>query len=194
MKREFGVGAYFDGAIMSTPHLTGTEASFLFVSGESETTFKETPNIVNVSYILNQLGRTEYLGSDPGAAALYDLALLPAMYGMFGGTLTGIALLSKSPTPQKVSDTVSRHLVLMLQAMLPSLVNIATVVETQDYGAHGHPNTMQLHGLRYIAKACKEEGVDFGPLCRLKEVFEEVEQEGGDAGGMGVVGAKFSGV
>lgn len=79
----------------------------------------------------------------------------------------------------------------MLQALLPSLVDIAAATEHGDGDPHGHPNTMQLHGLEHILQTCEEEVVDGGPLRHLKGVFEVVEKEGRGSGGMGLIGRKF---
>lgn len=201
---KYGVAAYVDGAIMATPALVGTEAAFLFASGVTEQTFHaklgsgQSPNDV-----LSVFGRVDYLGLDPGAGSLYDLALLAGMYGMFGGTLTAIGLLTRRSGPtqngevvtqseqQKVSEVIATKLTPMLQALLPSLVRIATVIENRDDAPYDHPNTMQYYGLKNIVQACEEEGVDGGPLKHLLSVFEAVEEEGGGGGGMGLVGRKF---
>ena len=50
---------------------------------------------------LAELARPQYVGSDPGFAALQDLALLSGMYGMIGGTAHALALVSS----EKISPT-----------------------------------------------------------------------------------------
>ena len=194
MQDELGVKAYFDGAIMTTPMLLATDASFLYLSGESKAALTTEHGGISVEEVLRSIGRIDYLGPDPGAAALYDLAFLAAMYGIFSGALVSTALLSKrSPDSDKrsISEIVATNLVPGLQALLPSLTKIAGQVESQDEDAGGHPNTMQLHGLKAITQTCAEEGVRGEPLWFLRDVFEEVEREGRGAGGMGLVGRKF---
>ncbi|KAL2117701.1 hypothetical protein VTJ04DRAFT_7361 [Mycothermus thermophilus] len=101
-KQVLGAAAYFDGAIMVVPQQVGTAESFMVLSGESQAGYDTL-----VRDVLTPIGATLYLGSnpdgptprndegesDPGAAALHDLAALSAMYGMFIGAFTGFALL-----------------------------------------------------------------------------------------------------
>lgn len=200
---NYAVSAYLDAAIMATPALVGTEAAFLFCSGVNEQTFHKSLGGQSASDILSVFGRVDYLGPDPGAASLYDLALLSGMYGMFGGVFTAIGLLSRRSknTPaqndpaaqaeETASEVIATKLSPMLQALLPSLVGIATVIENEDDAPYDHPNTMQYHGLKNIVQACEEEGVDGGPLKHLLSVFGAVEEEGGGGRGMGLIGRKF---
>ncbi|KAH6617469.1 hypothetical protein F5144DRAFT_660790 [Chaetomium tenue] len=89
-----GAAAYFDGGIMVTPQLVGTPAAFVILSsgGVSQAEFEDG----GVAALLQPVGKVEYVaGDDAGAASLYDVAALTAMYGMFMGAFTGIALLGK---------------------------------------------------------------------------------------------------
>ena len=135
---------------MTTAQLVGPEASFLFCSGGSQKCFQE-----EATRVLEHFGRVDYLGDRPDQAAVYDLALLAAMYGMFNGTLTAIGLLSKLASPatddHAISSIVAGKLVPMLQALLPALVVIAEQVEAGDTGVGGFSHSMMLEGLWNIA-------------------------------------------
>jgi hypothetical protein len=146
-----------------------------------------------IDRILHSIGRIEYLGADVGGAALYDLGLLARMYGMFSGALMSTALLLKrfKDDHRSIADVVASSMVPGLTALLPSLTKIAEDTEDRDFGAHGYPNSMQLHVLRAVAQTRTDEGVPAEPLLFLKEMFDEVEREGGGAGGMSLVGRKF---
>lgn len=63
---------------MATPTLLGTPASMIFLSGSPA----EQPEKSTIHTLISTLGRVEYLGSDPGAAAILDISLLTSMYGM----------------------------------------------------------------------------------------------------------------
>ncbi len=76
--REFVRGDYLDGGIMAVPQMIGTPEAIVLYSG-SRTVFD------NYQDTLNVLGQSRFVGEDPGLAALYDLALLSAMYGQFAG-------------------------------------------------------------------------------------------------------------
>ncbi|AJE82503.1 putative dehydrogenase [Streptomyces albus] len=77
-----------DGGIMAVPPMIGVPASgaYVFYSGSHElfTRHRET---------LAVPAGTTWTGTDPGHAALHDVALLSAMYGMFAGTAHAFALI-----------------------------------------------------------------------------------------------------
>lgn len=76
-----GVAAV-DGGIMATPDLIGRpEASVLYSGDEQAVEQHRTA--------LGALGTVRFVGADPGAAALYDTAMLGAMYAMFAGFAQG---------------------------------------------------------------------------------------------------------
>ena len=77
--------SYLDGGIMAVPPMIGRPGSLILYSG-SRAAFDEALPILKI------WGEARYLGEDPGRAALFDLALLSAMYGMFGGVHHAMAL------------------------------------------------------------------------------------------------------
>jgi hypothetical protein len=77
--------SYVDGGIMAVPRMIGLPGALVLYSG-SESAFSL------VRPVLEVFGEARFLGSDPGRAALYDLALLSGMYGMFGGVYHALAL------------------------------------------------------------------------------------------------------
>jgi 3-hydroxyisobutyrate dehydrogenase-like beta-hydroxyacid dehydrogenase len=89
-----GHGAsYVDGGIMATPPMIGRPGSLILYSGaEDAFTVDEKA--------LTELGEARFLGEAPGRAALYDVALLSAMYGMFGGIDHAIALGASDGVPE----------------------------------------------------------------------------------------------
>jgi 3-hydroxyisobutyrate dehydrogenase-like beta-hydroxyacid dehydrogenase len=85
--------SYVDGGVMATPPLVGRPGSLVFYSG--------TENAFQASQpALTELGEARFVGEDPGRAALYDLALLSAMYGMFGGIDHALALGASEHIPE----------------------------------------------------------------------------------------------
>lgn len=76
VKQNFGAAAYFDGGVMVTPQLVGTEHSFLVISGEDKKAFD------GIAPVLKPLGAVQYVEGDAGQASLLDVAALAGMYGM----------------------------------------------------------------------------------------------------------------
>jgi 3-hydroxyisobutyrate dehydrogenase-like beta-hydroxyacid dehydrogenase len=77
--------SYVDGGIMAVPPMIGRPGSLVLYSGSSSAFSAVRP-------VLEVFGEARFLGEDPGRAALYDLALLSGMYGMFGGVYHALAL------------------------------------------------------------------------------------------------------
>ncbi|MFC9968061.1 NAD(P)-dependent oxidoreductase [Nocardia ignorata] len=67
-----------DGGIMAVPSMIGGPAAFLLYSGS-------TAAFDRFRHVLDLFGRAEWVGTDYGAAAMYDLAILGGMYSMFAG-------------------------------------------------------------------------------------------------------------
>lgn len=76
---------YLDGGIMAVPQMIAGPGAYILYSGPQHTF--ETHEAT-----LAALADTKYVGTDPGLAALYDLALLTGMYGMIAGAVQAFAL------------------------------------------------------------------------------------------------------
>ncbi|MGW6389646.1 NAD(P)-dependent oxidoreductase [Streptomyces sp. NPDC055103] len=87
--RERGA-RYLDGGIMAVPPMIGVPESggYVFYSGAREL-FEEHRETLAAP------AGTTYVGEDAGHAALHDVALLSAMYGMFAGAHHAFALIRK---------------------------------------------------------------------------------------------------
>ncbi|MET4923163.1 NAD(P)-binding domain-containing protein [Streptomyces sp. PSRA5] len=114
---------YLDGGIMAVPQMIAGPHAYVFYSGERELfdTHRET---------FATLGGTKYVGSDPGLAALYDLALLTGMYGMIMGVMQAYALIGTESVP---ATEFSELLVPWVGAMLGSAPGWAEAI---DSGRH----------------------------------------------------------
>lgn len=81
---------YLDGGIMAVPPMIGVPEAggYVFYSGSREL-FELHRDALAVPV------GTKYVGEDPGFAALHDVALLSAMYGMFAGVAHAFALIRR---------------------------------------------------------------------------------------------------
>jgi 3-hydroxyisobutyrate dehydrogenase-like beta-hydroxyacid dehydrogenase len=82
--QEHGV-AVLDGGIMAVPPMIGSPAAFVLYSGPREAFDAHRD-------VLDALGDGVYVGADHGLAALYDIALLSAMYGAMMGEMHAFAM------------------------------------------------------------------------------------------------------
>ncbi|WP_331371754.1 NAD(P)-dependent oxidoreductase [Sinorhizobium chiapasense] len=153
--------AYLDGGIMAIPPMIGEAGALILYSGTDALFERHKPS-------LDALAESRYLGDDTGLAALYDLALLSGMYGLFSGFLHAGALVASSG--RRVGDFLPL-LLPWIEAMSGTLPDLADKI---DNGLHDRSVVsslaMQAIALENIAKASTEQGVapDFiEPMLRL---------------------------
>ncbi|MER6999942.1 NAD(P)-binding domain-containing protein [Streptomyces sp. NPDC000410] len=114
---------YIDGGIMAVPQMIAGPDAFVFYSGDEEAfeAHRDT---------LAAFGGTKWEGSDPGLAALNDLALLTGMYGMFVGVLQAFALVR---TENISAEKFSELLVPWITAMLAGAPELGRAVDTGQH-------------------------------------------------------------
>ncbi|MBG0829386.1 NAD(P)-dependent oxidoreductase [Planomonospora sp. ID67723] len=145
-----GHGAhYLDGGIMAVPPMIGGTGAFILYSGSAEA-FGAHERTLGV------LGSAMNLGEDTGLASLYDVALLSAMYGMFGGFLHAAALLGSEGIPV---SSFTPLLVSWLHAMTGSLPEMAKAVDSGDHPATGSNLGMQAAAYVNLLEASRDQGV-----------------------------------
>ncbi|MEE1931400.1 NAD(P)-binding domain-containing protein [Streptomyces sp. TRM 70351] len=165
-----GRGAgYLDGGIMAVPPMIGGEHAVILYSGPAELFEQHRA-------VLERLGAAVHTGADPGMAALQDLALLSAMYGLFGGFLHATALVGSAGVP---AGAFMELLGPWLAAMGEALPDYARQLDN-GRGGDGESNlTMQLAGMANIVRAGEEQGVGSDLILPLKALTERLLAEGG---------------
>lgn len=165
---------YLDGGIMAVPAMIGGPAAFIFYSGVPEAFEKRSAE-------LSVLARPAYVGTDSGLAALYDIALLSAMYGMVGGAQHALALIDSVRVP--AARFTEELLLPWLTAMLGSLPRIAKDLdEGPAAGAAGSNLAMQGAAYDNLIEASVAQGVDPMLLASMGELLRKAVAAGqGDA-------------
>ncbi|OCP17353.1 MULTISPECIES: NAD(P)-binding domain-containing protein [unclassified Ensifer] len=159
-----GYGAlYLDGGIMATPPMIGSQHAFILYSGSADAFASAKDRLV-------AFGRSQYLGEDPILAAVNDLALLSAMYGLFGGYLHATALAGSVG----VSATAFLSLVEpWLAAMMTALPDYAERIDSGDHARDVMSNlAMQAVAITNIVAASRSQGIDpafMEPMERLAQ-------------------------
>ncbi|HEV7321954.1 MAG TPA: NAD(P)-binding domain-containing protein [Ensifer sp.] len=142
---------YLDGGIMATPPMIGTPHAFILYSGSADA-FEDAKEQ------LAAFGQSHYLGEDPVLAAVSDLALLSAMYGLFGGYLHATALAGS------VGFTAKEFLPLVepwLAAMMTALPDYAERIDSGDHARDVMSNLqMQSVAISNIVAASHSLGID----------------------------------
>ncbi|MFF7092805.1 NAD(P)-dependent oxidoreductase [Streptomyces rubradiris] len=139
-----------DGGIMAVPPMIGTPGAFVFYSGDPEL-FEEHRDTLAVP------AGTEYVGADPGLAALHDVALLTGMYGMFAGITSAFALMREADVAPK---DFAPLLVNWLNAMAGQAHGMADRLTSGDYTSGVVSNlAMQVAGTGTLLRTAGEQGV-----------------------------------
>ncbi|MGV9265468.1 NAD(P)-dependent oxidoreductase [Kitasatospora sp. NPDC003701] len=143
---------YLDGGIMAVPPMIGVSEAgpYVFYSGSREL-FEEHRDTLAVP------AGTRFVGEDAGFAALYDVALLSAMYGMFAGVAHAYALIGKeSVAPGDLAPLLTSW----LRAMAGSAAQTAAQLEAGDYTLGVVSNlAMQVAGTPTFLRTAEEQGV-----------------------------------
>ncbi|WP_020496004.1 NAD(P)-binding domain-containing protein [Sciscionella marina] len=161
--------AYLDGGIMAVPPMIGSPGAFLFYSGEIAVFEQYRP-------VLESFGEAIEVGTDPGLAALHDLALLSAMYGMFGGVLQAFALTgSAGVSAASLAPLLHRW----LDGMSGFIAQSAAQLDSGDFATGVVSNlAMQDTGFANLFRAAKEQGISTGQLEPLGALIRRRVEDG----------------
>ncbi|WP_316521950.1 NAD(P)-dependent oxidoreductase [Kitasatospora brasiliensis] len=143
---------YLDGGIMAVPSMIGVPGAgaYVFYSGSAEL-FEAHGATLAVP------AGTRYVGADAGHAALHDVALLSAMYGMFAGVAHAFALVrGESVAPSELAPLLGSW----LTAMSGSVAGTAERLESGDYTRGVVSNlAMQVAGQETLRRTAEEQRV-----------------------------------
>jgi len=152
---------------------------FIIVSGSREL-FEQHREVLAV-----QVGTT-YVGEDAGFAALHDVALLSAMYGMFAGAAHAFALIREEGiAPATFAPLLAEWLV----AMTPAVHQTADQLRSGDYAKGVVSNLgMQVAGTATFLRTAEQQGVSSELLSPCFELMRRRLAEGrGEEGLTGVI-------
>ncbi|MFF3345341.1 NAD(P)-dependent oxidoreductase [Streptomyces sp. NPDC002779] len=146
-------GARFvDAGIMAVPPMIGgaDSGAYVFYSGSPEL-FEEHRETLAVP------AGTSWVGTDPGFAALHDVALLSAMTGMFAGIFHAFALVRREDIAPKEFAALLQG---WLTAMAHTVHSTADQLESEDYTKNVVSNlAMQAAGNATLLRTAEEQGV-----------------------------------
>ena len=162
--------AYVDGGIMAVPAMIGGPAAFILYSGDQAAFERHQAELA-------VLARPVYVGADAGLAALYDIALLSAMYGMFGGAEHAMALIHSAKIP--AVEFTEQLLVPWLTAMLTSVPRIAADLDNPpEPGTAGSNLAMQAAAYDNLLDTAVGQGVDPILLKPMGELLQKAVASG----------------
>ena len=137
-----------DGGIMAVPAMIGGPGAFVLYSGA-------TAAVERYRSVLELFGRAEFVGEDLGAAAMYDVSILGAMYAMF-------AAFHQGATMVRTTGGTAAHLAALtipfLQAIATSLAGQAVGIDTPDDYVQIQSDEFTAAAIDLIDKAAVESG------------------------------------
>lgn len=165
---------YLDGAIMAVPQMIGGPDSAVLYSGDAGAFEANRP-------LLDRWGTSTFLGTDAGAAALYDMAMLTGMYTMFAGFLHGAAMVAADGGPAQGFAAMQAP---FLAAMTGGLAEMASTVDSGDYTGPGQQSLYFTEtALAALLTASTEQGVDTRVLKPVHDlVRRQIDAGFGDQG------------
>ncbi|GAA2439098.1 NAD(P)-dependent oxidoreductase [Actinomadura vinacea] len=170
-ERVTGFGAdYLDGGIMAVPPMIGGPEALILYSG-SRHAFDAHHGT------LEALAAPRFMGEDTGLAALYDLALLSAMYGMFGGYYHAIAMIrTEKITAAEFTPMVSAW----LTAMMAGLPLAAQQIDSGDHRTEVSSIANNSAGFPNLINASRDQGVGTELLDPVHRLIDRASAEGHD--------------
>jgi 3-hydroxyisobutyrate dehydrogenase-like beta-hydroxyacid dehydrogenase len=165
---EHGID-YVDSGMMAIPPMIGKDGARFLYSGSQAAFDRYRPT-------LERLGTAEYFGADAGLAALYDLALLTAMYTMFGGFFHGAALVG---TAGVSAGEFAERAAPWVAAMTAGLPHNAGFVDSGDYATTGEQTVaFNKAALDLIVQVSAEEGIGVDVVAPLQALLARQVDEG----------------
>ncbi|GLZ77965.1 dehydrogenase [Actinorhabdospora filicis] len=165
-------GRFLDGGIMAVPSMIGTPESgaYVFYSGSRAAHDAHAE-------VLAAPAEVTYVGEDPGYAALYDMALLSAMWGMFAGAAHAFALIGR----EDISPVEFAPLIVGYQrAMAGYAYGTASQLASGDYAEGVESNlTMMSTTNDTLRRTAAEQGVSIELLAPFMALMERRVAEGG---------------
>ncbi|TCP56443.1 3-hydroxyisobutyrate dehydrogenase-like beta-hydroxyacid dehydrogenase [Tamaricihabitans halophyticus] len=160
---------YLDGGIMAIPPMIATAEAFFFYSG-AQAVFDAHRDALDV------LGESHYLGEEVGLAALYDLALLGGMYGMFMGIAHAYALVGAAG---ESAGSLAPFLARWLVGTDAMVVGTADRIDRQDYTTDVVASlAMQSAGYVNHFVAAEEQGISAELLAPLDPLMKRLVAAG----------------
>ncbi|MFB5265315.1 NAD(P)-dependent oxidoreductase [Paenibacillus enshidis] len=159
---------YLDGGIMAVPQMIGSPEALLLYSGSQKIFDAYGP-------ALESFGSARYLGPNPGLAPLHDLALLSAMYGMFGGFFHAVAMIRSA---QLQAETFTSLVVPWLQAMSASLPHLAQAVDAGEHQTKVSSLHINQTGFVHFIDACRDLGISTELMTPIQELINRGVAEG----------------
>ncbi|MER6915715.1 NAD(P)-binding domain-containing protein [Streptomyces sp. NPDC000594] len=165
---------YVDGGIMAVPPMIGGPYAYVFYSGDEEAFTTHRP-------VLAAFGGTRFTGTDPGLAAVHDLALLTGMYGMVVGVSHAFALVRAEGIP---AGELAAPLSEWMGAMLQGVAEDARAVDSGEHLTDVSSLLVNQAALANFTATYRARGLDTGFFDHLQGMLDRAVDQGHGADGL----------
>lgn len=160
---------YLDGGIMAVPRMIGRREALVLYAGD-EAAFDRHRSL------LDAFGSARFVGTDAGRAAVVDLSLLGAMYGLLGGFLSAAVVARSEGTS---ATELAAYAVPFLGAMTQSLAETAARIDARRFGDDvGSSLAMQAHAFELLVEASRRAGADPAILVAVRRWIDDAVARG----------------
>lgn len=147
---------YLNGAIMVPTPLIGSADAAILYSG-ARTVFEQVEDRLRVL-----AGTTDHLGTDPGVAALHDVAMLEIFFATMTSFLHAAALVTANGLTAKEFVPYAKEMASLGGSVFDGL---ASDVDTHSHDGSEDTLAMELASLEHIVRTSDDQGLD-GTLAR----------------------------
>jgi 3-hydroxyisobutyrate dehydrogenase-like beta-hydroxyacid dehydrogenase len=165
---------YIDGGIMAVPQMIAGPHAYVFYSGDEQAFATHQPTLA-------ALGGAKWVGTDPGHAALNDLALLTGMYGMFIGVLQAFALVRTENIP---ATEFSELLVPWISAMLAGAPELARAIDSGQHLTDVSSLAVNQAAFPNFLAAFRDQGVSAELFEPFQAILDRAIEQGHAADGL----------
>ncbi|MFD8564453.1 NAD(P)-dependent oxidoreductase [Streptosporangium canum] len=162
--------AYLDGSIMTPAAAIGTEATRILYSGPADLFDRHRQTLAALG------GTAVHLGTDPGRAASFDVALLNLFWSSITGLMHSFALAARQHVP---ATALAPHAQQMAQLVADLLPGLAAEIDAGGFSGEGSSSLTSIAAsLEHIVHAFEEAEVSSAVTRAAKEVIDAAVSAG----------------
>ncbi|KAL4887857.1 hypothetical protein BDV59DRAFT_206581 [Aspergillus ambiguus] len=172
--------AYLRGAILATPAHIGLPESSIYYAGGKEA-------FLFIKDGFKILGRSSYLGDDPGLASLQGCIMMDAFFGIAAGFLQSVAVIksSKRDVAGGAERFLSEELIPLLSQSYPKVLrDFARQIDNGKYlreDGEGMPLSLLIQTLQNMMRTHSELGLSSAMLNPILDLMQDRVAQGGEA-------------
>ncbi|MFP3988691.1 NAD(P)-binding domain-containing protein [Streptomyces sp. E11-3] len=167
---------YIDGGIMAVPQMIGVPetGAYVLYSGDQKAYEEHRATLA-------AMAETRWTGTDPGLAALQDLALLTGMYGMFIGVVQAFTLVRSEGIS---AAEFSERLVPWVSAMLSAAPEWGEAIDSGQHLTDVSSLAVNQAAFPNFLHAYAEQGISGELFAPFQKLLDRAIAEGHAADGM----------